>query len=144
VPSQTIVVAGVGALDCLNVQGIPWLRLTNQPGALCVPGSRFDLACDAGVWRLSPDRHALAIMEIEYPQLIDSMSVIGMFMREEYRIEVIDLCRQHLLAKIGRCINEDSRHAIGTGTGHEQEARPRPRLPRSRRRRSRSRPRESW
>ena len=43
---------------------------------------------------------------IKGPELIDAMRVIGMFMREEHRIERIGAARQHLLAKVGRCIDQ--------------------------------------
>jgi len=55
------------------------------------------------------DRHpAAGIVEIA-AQIVDAVNMVGMRMRVEDSVHMIDPCPDHLLAKIRTCVDNDSR-----------------------------------
>src|SRR6266403_1718561 len=70
------------------------------------------------------DRKAAALMQHDGTQIVDAVGLVGMLMRQKYRVNVIDLGVDQLLAQIGRGINQDSRNSAIPRALDEQRAAP--------------------
>ena len=58
------------------------------------------------------DRNALAHVNNDRAQIIHAVGLVGMFMRQEHRVDVIDVGGKQLLAQIGRGVDHDARGAV--------------------------------
>ena len=61
---------------------------------------------------ICPYRNALTLAEVEYAQLVDAVRVVSMFMSIPHAINGAGIVTQHLLAHVGRCVNDYARAAL--------------------------------
>ena len=52
-------------------------------------------------------RQGIAAVVAHDPQIVDSMTMVGMVMRPEYRIDLLDIVAEQLRTQIGRSVDED-------------------------------------
>ena len=57
------------------------------------------------------DRHAPAHVNYERPQIIDSMGVVGVFMRQQDGIQADHACVKQLRAQVWRGVDQNARRA---------------------------------
>src|SRR6185437_10938681 len=69
---------------------------------------------------IEKDRDAPALMQYDGAEIVDAVGLIGVLMGEEYRIDMIDLGVDQLLAQIGRGIDHDPGHAPVRRQLHQQ------------------------
>src|SRR6266550_8838404 len=55
------------------------------------------------------DRNASALMQHDGTEIVDAVGLVGMLMGEEYRVDMIDLGVDQLLAQVGRGVDQDTR-----------------------------------
>src|SRR4051794_13237628 len=58
------------------------------------------------------DRNAPALVQHDRTQIVDAMGLVGMLMGQEYRIDVIDIGVDQLLAQVRRGVDYDPRGAV--------------------------------
>ena len=54
---------------------------------------------------------AFAMVNDERPRVVNAMHMVGMRMRQDDGVEMIDIRRQQLLAHVGRHVDEHAGHA---------------------------------
>jgi len=57
-------------------------------------------------------RDADAVPEVEGAQVVDAVGLVGMLVRQEHRIDVVDIGIDELLAQVGRGVDHDTRGAV--------------------------------
>src|SRR5258708_7480197 len=63
-------------------------------------------------------------MQHDGTEIVDAVGLVGMLMRQEYRVNVIDLGVDQLLAQVGRSIDQDSRNSAIPCALREQRSAP--------------------
>src|SRR3954447_20525980 len=58
------------------------------------------------------DRNAAALVQHDRAQIVDAVGLVGVLMGQVYRVDVIDICIDQLLAQVGRGIDHDPRGAV--------------------------------
>src|SRR5437868_7308802 len=58
------------------------------------------------------NRNSSALMQHDRTQIVHAMGLVGMFMGQEYRVDVIDIGVDQLLSQIGRGVDHDPRRAL--------------------------------
>ncbi len=61
---------------------------------------------------LKIDRDAAALVQHHRAQIVDAMGLVGVLMRQEHRVDVVDLAVDQLLAQVGRGVDHDPRGAV--------------------------------
>ena len=68
------------------------------------------------------DRNAPALVQHDGAQVVDPMGLVGVFVGQEHRIDVIDIGVDQLLAQVGRGVDHDPRGALARCLLDQQRA----------------------
>src|SRR4051794_12480954 len=68
------------------------------------------------------NRNPPSLMQHDRAEIVDAVGLVGVLVGQEYRIDVIDVGVDQLLAQVGRGIDHDPRGAVRAGTLDHQRA----------------------